>query len=292
MKKILIVISLIIQFTSPAIAEDSSNFYINKNFWSSFNWEDAEKSKIWLDPNFQPYQTSNEMLKDGLDYHHNQLITIDGRTFNNSLVRKTNKIINPHFLTLALKNVNSSDCDTFLTKWNKSFGNNGGMIDNSHFLMENFPYNERTWQWDVGNTRITMQCISMGSNEKKNVSFKYQPIEPDNKIDPPIHLNCSRKYMMSEDNSKQWVNAQPLAISILPSKKTVTNSDMVFFGKVESYSNSNIEFTIQFGDFTHKYLVSRIDGTLTGNLIDNESRLSQARFEGICETRIPNVRKF
>lgn len=278
--------------SSLAFGESLSSLYLNKAYWESFNWQKHNQSSVWNDPGFKPYRDSTD-ITNGKNYHHNQFLDIEGKPFHATLVRYTNKLSNENATILSPKDSSKGSCDKQLSTWNRSFGANNGLVDNTYYEIEGYGLYEKSWQWDVGQTRITMTCLSLGKPDEDYVSITYEAIEPSNKIEQPIHLNCPRKYQMVNDGSNgEWITLQPLTFTVIPSKMVITDTSLIRAGEVESFTDSAIRFLLKTKDLELRFDVSRVDGTLTGSAIDKKSRLTDARFQGTCETRVPSARKF
>jgi hypothetical protein len=273
-------------------AQNLSQKYLDKELWANFDWRNADKTSLWVDDKFQP--NKSDITEDGQRFHHYQSIDIDGRSYNVSLVSNTRKIENSEYTTLSLKDVKEGDCETVKNRWSQVFGGDSGMINNSYYLItKGYPLIEMAYQWEAGKTRITLECGNISANDGlRYISFKYEFAEFENKMRALIHLTCSRKYSISGSQNGQWANAQSLAITVIPAKKVITDSDLIRLGDLKAISDSYIDFSISANNLNLNYQISRIDGTLTGSALDKKTGVSQARIEGSCETRVPSARKF
>lgn len=276
----------------PANAGNLSQMYLDKGVWVNFDWKNADKTLLWTDDGFQPYLS--KVTDDGQKFHHNQTIDIKGRGYNVSLVSNTNRLEYSDYTTLSLKEVKAGDCESLEREWTQVFGNHFGLVNSSYYLMtKSYGLLEKAYQWDVGKTRITLECGSVGSEGGlEYISFKYESANLDSKMEKPFHLSCSRKYLILGSKDGEWSNAQPLVITVIPAKKAITDPELVFLGELKVISDSYIEFSIDANNLSLSFQISRIDGTLTGSALDKKTGLRQAKVEGTCEARVPSTRKF
>lgn len=289
-KRLLLVI-VCLAFTEPAFSQDLGKLYFQRDYWLKFNWDAAEESTLWKNSGFAPYSSTSA---DGMNFHHNQRITIDGRSYIAALAEYTRMIVRKDFTTLALQDKALGDCEKTNQKLKQVFPNQTGPIDNTYFVVTGFPLAEVVWQWEVGPTRVTLKCSSIGSdkNAASSISIYFEAATDENKQEPPIHLSCDRSYMLTDKQAKEWSTAQPLQITVIPAEKVVTNAELLKIGKVESISGSQIDFSQVNSELNFKYSISRIDGSLIGTATGKRDGLVAANFQGKCQRRSQNERKF
>lgn len=283
-----------IAFATPVFSQDLGKFYFQKNYWTKFNWDAAEESALWIDSGFAVRYRSTDV--DGKTYQSNQKVIIDGKTYNASLIKYTLKIDRADFTEISLLDVLPGDCERTNKKLVKIFNSQSAPINNKYYQPGNgFVFDETAWQWDLGSTRATLFCKTIGYNKNKSdfehVWIRFEAATDDSKQEPPVYLNCDRSYLSAQDKNT-WVTAQPLALTVIPAKKVVANAELVQIGSLDSISGSQIKFSFKNAKGgTVEYSISRIDGTLTGTATERDQS-DVMMLKGKCERRDPNAKKF
>jgi hypothetical protein len=296
MIKTILMVAIYMVIAPSAYSQEIGKMYFQKDYWTAFNWNAAKESTIWIDAGFKSYKSSGN---NGVNYHASQRIKIDGQLFNATLAEYTNKINRADFTVLAL--INEADpmkgnalqeCDSMGNKLNKLFAGHSKPIDNKYRFLPEYYLGHIDWQWELGQTRVTLQCTYLGSDKDyKGISIIFEGANEDNNIEPPIFLNCERS-VLSDASKMTWEPAESLALKIIPKEKVVANADLYTIGKLDLISGSQLGFSMtNKNNININYMISRIDGTLTGVATEQDGR-HITDFKGTCERRNPDEKKF
>lgn len=286
-KKILIIFSLL---SVPAFSysNELASIYLDQNYWKNFDWANAEQSLLWKLPNYITEPTSE--ISNVILYRKSQSFSLDNQAFTAD-INKLNRADYPYTTTISPQQINNSSCELLNSKLVKVFGSSSEMMDNTFNFFGS--HVEKNWQWDIGNTRVTLSCGDAGESTSKYTTIRYEHLDSISKMEKPIHLNCSRRHRIVIDGHQgDWTNLKPLTISVFPYYKVITNADKYVMTTINKFSDSLINFTLKNDLIESEYSISRIDGSLSGSGKSLKQSAMQSRVEGSCEVRDPDARKF
>lgn len=284
--------------SSQALSQDLGKLFFQKNFWLTMNWGEAKASELWLDAGIKE---SNATENGELLIRHRQKLIIDGKTYMASLVERKNKISNPDFAKLSLLNskeppgkLSADECDKARINLDTILASKSTFIDNKYRpnFGPDFYLGNKAWQWEVGPTRITLECVFLGSDkEYASVDVKFEPASDDSKIAQPIFLSCQME--SSSAGKDKWMPHPPEIFKVIPKEKAVTNADLYLLADLTSISETQLEITFTGKNRSSKYSISRIDGSLTGNASAQVEQVTYYfNLKGQCEPWKPSDRKF
>lgn len=260
--------------------------YFDQKYWSGFDWVNAEKSPLWNEAGYkiEPQEFSTSPVL----YKRVKIIDIEGQPFYSSLM-KLNKGEYPFQSLISFQKTQNDSCKSMNQKLTKAFGASSEMLDNSRYYIKDIGAFEYDWQWDVGNTRVTLSCHSRGKQPDMNqvVIVAYQHLDNDSRIEKPIHLTCSQRARFL---NSEWMEADPLGITVLPHKKIITNTDRLIISPITFLNDKLIKFTFKSDDLEMTFDINRVDGSLTGTEITASD--NAVHTEGKCEVIDPTKRKF
>lgn len=94
------------------------------------------------------------------------------------------------------------------------------------------------------------------------------------------------------DPSRPWLKALPLAFTVIPNYKVITDANRLTIGHLDSISDSTLEVTIPEKDRTLVLSISRYDGTLIGTSTMGDPKGKPVKLQGSCDRHEPYDRDF
>jgi hypothetical protein len=83
-----------------------------------------------------------------------------------------------------------------------------------------------------------------------------------------------------------------MAFTVIPKYKMVTDVDRLAIGELKSISSSTIELTFDRKDAITRFSIKRVDGTLVGTVISQQTKAKIADIQGTCQRQVLGDRKF
>jgi hypothetical protein len=287
-------IAVLTTFTNFTYASNLDKLFLEKDYWAKFNWDNVEKSEIYLDNRLDIKKPENNEEKSYYEKFGD--VEINGIQFKESILKKTNLSKNERVITLAikteLKNQNNEEtCGKVIGIFEKVMGNNyefteyKSVFDNTPMLSKSKKFAE----WLNGKTNIKIQCIKLFS-DNYYVNVSYTPNLEENKVKKPIKLSCERNY--SSSGSSQLNKASAIHFTVLQEEMEIINTDNNLMGRIEEITNSFIRFSNESDEAKQTYTINRIDGTLSGTFLNIKTNKVQAVYSGTCTKRMNDERKF
>lgn len=230
------------------------DYFLNKKYWQSVNWDKFEDEKIWKDNRFE----SRDVQLDGSLNGGVQKYFKNKTSAGNDVYFSYKKIkINAqeYYAGVTSVDLESGDCNKMLETYKINFGRNPTVYDESYRSM--WDVSEKTWQWPIGNTFVTFNCLKISPHSKDMISVKYKKSIAENSYEAPVNLLCNTKFD-GKDNP-----AWPLIL--LTNKKMVINGNRVLIAKLETNdSEYKISFFPTENKFNMTFSVNRYNGQVTG----------------------------
>lgn len=277
---------------TAATSVDISKAFLDRSFWTDFDWNSAKVSDIWAEPGFGNVDMKAAPDKQGRRNQRRRELTIDGITYIATLGEHS-RSTKPDFASLEFKDRRTGDCERMFKVLDKRFSSEAGPFDNKWFASPGVIGVDRTdWQWEAGTTRVSLQCVKVPGNNVDLATAQFEGAIDASKIEGPINLLCDYDTMEAADTAHQWMKAQPFVLTAIPMYKIVTDADRVSIGQLDSMSGTTLGITIFGKDRTTSLSVSRLDGTLVGMVTSSDSKTKIAALQGSCERHDPSDRKF
>ncbi len=274
-------------------AANIEKLFLDKAYWTKFNWDKIESSEIFLDEKTESREPPDVPQK--LVVEKSKDLEIDGMSFREAIQRNTLLTKNNRKIHLLLRTgepyTTEQSCVALADLYIKNFGKKyehteyTSGVNGIQALRSGKKYHE----WTFGNTNIQVKCTEV-TRDMYFVSAIYSPNTPENRVQKPIKLDCERNFQLVGSNETK--SNTPMNITILQDEMNVLNADGNLIGKVEQLTNSYIKIVLGGEEAKLVYSISRVDGSLSGNLTRNSSNEITANFSGSCKKRVNEIRKF
>jgi hypothetical protein len=276
-----------------AHAANIEKLFLDKSYWTKFNWDKIESSEIFLDEKTESREPPEVPKK--LVYEKFRDLEIEGITFRESFERNTLLTKNNRKIHLLLKTsepiTTEQSCVSVADLYIKNFGRKYELTEYTSGVngIQALRSGKKYHEWIFGNTNIQVKCTEV-TRDMYFVSAIYSPNTPENRVQKPIKLDCERSFQLVGSNETK--SNTPMNITILQDEMNVLNADGNLIGKVEQLTNSYIKIVLGGEEAKLVYSISRLDGSLSGNLTRTSSNEITANFGGSCKKRVNEIRKF
>jgi len=222
-------------------------------------------------------------------------LEIEGMSFREAIQRNTLLTKNNRKIHLLLQTgepyTTEQSCVALADLFIKNFGKKYEMTEYTSGVngIQALRSGKKYHEWTFGNTNIQVKCTEV-TRDMYFVSAIYSPNTPENRVQKPIKLDCERSFQLVGSNETK--SNTPMNITILQDEMNVLNADGNLIGKVEQLTNSYIKIALGGEEGKLVYSISRVDGSLSGNLTRTSSNEITANFSGSCKKRVNDIRKF
>lgn len=266
----------------------------DKNMWQAMDWSSFEASKVWTASGWNEY-ISKEATRTFIKSRTVRLFDID---FTSNLSRRNDAVKTPWNLAVAAL----GSCDKAMSWATTRFGSPTASFDGSHegIFSDDTPITvtrvQRASQWDIGQTRIVVECDGIHFPIKSPddilvilLSFSHKSEQE--LIKPMFMLSCSRKITHWDGES---TDVHPLTFYVDEHWKMVRSPQKRPFAgdddrKEFSITPETISFVIKVNDMITKYSIDRLTGSMSGTATIGEYA---SRISGMCEKIEPTSKKF
>ncbi len=250
----------------------------SREHWYAFDWQNAEKSALWLQPGWIAEKSGGSAEFDQARSKPIRLGDLQA-TAQVAVNRATSP---PHdrALLMAKGGTTSAPCEKLLAWSVAAFGRSAGSRNSTQ------PYNggpnffEDSWVWwDVGTTQITFHCLALSDSNR--VKFGYFPVIYFDPLVPasgpstttpssPVFVHCHLNYNSSGQSADY-------SFSIDSINKKVYRYDGSLIDGGVNVSDTAIQFSI--GN-NLRFDIARYSGTIS--IVNTKSNHSIAT--GVCES--------
>jgi hypothetical protein len=280
--------------SSLASSANLDKLFLDKAYWTKFNWDGFEKSELYLDSRLETREPESSDAKVYFEKFGD--VELNGTEFKESIIKNTLLVKNNRKINLSFKSEqkipkDEETCGKIVSMFSKYFGSNYetteymSMFDNTPLLSKKVKYAE----WINGKSNIQIQCTQL-MRDNFHVNVIFSPNTEENKVKKPIHLSCERNYKLTANN--QTGVARAIHFTVLQDEMEVVNADNNKMGTLNEITNTYIKFTSESEDSKQSYTINRIDGGLSGTFINTKTNQVTANYNGTCEKRTIENRKF
>lgn len=250
----------------------------DKKLWETLDWNHFETSKVVMADGWNSYPITRTVRIQGFDFKAEVKIK-----FQEDNTGKTR-------LLLSATDRHVSKCEKIISWAVSQFGSPTAYTD-----VGGDPVLEQATQWDIGQSRMQVDCFSIIPQEKTSeedmnlqaVHLIFTHKSEQKPITPMFMLSCTRKLTYWNGKTEDL----PTTIyvdefwKIIRNKHTVPFAAAVITPEIISYTHEDEKSLYEFS-------IDRTTGHLSGtaNRKGNDKYLS--RFSGVCEKVDPASKKF
>jgi len=288
-----VIFSLGLITSTLAHSANIEKLLLDKNYWTKFNWDKIESSEVFLDEKIESREAPDVPKKLVVDKSRD--LEIEGMSFREAIQRNTLLTKNNRKIHLLLQTgepyTTEQSCVALADLFIKNFGKKYELTEYTSGVngIQALRSGKKYHEWTFGNTNIQVKCTEV-TRDMYFVSAIYSPNTPENRVQKPIKLDCERSFQLVGSNETK--SNTPMNITILQDEMNVLNADGNLIGKVEQLTNSYIKIALGGEEGKLVYSISRVDGSLSGNLTRTSSNEITANFSGSCKKRVNDIRKF
>jgi hypothetical protein len=275
--------------------------YLSKKYWEQMNWQQAEKSSLWLAPGWLPREG---ILAESVTSPKQRKVILFGKEFNAALNYEDKNVDYKLSSTIFGSKATKNDCIRIQKELTAIFGQpvfNDGSWMALYYSPKNFMrVVEMSYQWDIGDSRINAGCGGSETNETENQldadkflwSIYYAHQSVIKKLVPKFALRCTRKSRMNFGDREQrdlpdqvfWVDTY---------SERVTNASGQIISDTDSFQATDLEIKFkQTGEnkMVFAYVLDRVGGSLSVTIHDKQ--WVAATINGKCEKSEAIEKKF
>jgi hypothetical protein len=262
------------------------------SYWQQLDWNTAPASSIWQDRNWVSYlgkQTSAETREKI------QAFRLGGSEWQATLSRQKTGKTTPYLLTIytPADEMSKDRCDSLYHWATQHYGQPQTSMDGSYRLPASGLSPEhrtidRHYQWTLGTTRITQECVGQLSDNTANspatgyaASFlRFTPRDNTPELHPLISAKCSRTLHLNDANDIP-LRMSDFIFVMDENNGTIRRSDLVPLSVKNAAVASNLlRFSITLDKSNNDYSIERPSGRLSA--IMSISGIQAASVEGQC----------
>lgn len=280
------------------------NYLSNKNNIISIDWNNIEKSSLYLEgilEDNQPVEKSG--IWEGVDtIKKGQMILEESKLKFTVELNRSKEDSTQYKLSMTSSPVDVTTCDKGLAVLHEWYGEEKILNDTSHTIRvtdnpdkyEGFivNYETKTGQWDLGNTRITAMCrmthFPTVTTVNSSIGF-FDVIFSDKKLQkaiiPVVTISCSQNYVISGDDKIYSTEKKPDFIfkydennrHLLNQNNTQLNAEIEITDNEFKIVNVKEEEKVKL-----LFTINRVTGIFLGKLILKNSNI-KTEITGECE---------
>ncbi|TXT24729.1 MAG: hypothetical protein FD134_1390 [Gallionellaceae bacterium] len=265
----------------------------DKKLWDTLDWSRFETSKIWSASGWVDY-TGEQALDDVtiIKYHQN-IPLLDTLYLADIRRRREGAGKTPWSLSVFTVSSSTDKCDKAMSWLTARFGSPAASID--HRDKWNSATNvRRAAQWETGQTRIVVKCMSGATIEKKTdndrplvvtaLSFAHKSELL--AIKPVFMLSCSLKFFLPDGVG---VDLPQTTYYVDEYFHELYNQSKFPFASEVHIQPETISFAAKSKDGFSKYSIDRVTGSMSGTVTTGKTSF---RMSGTCEKIEPADKKF
>lgn len=290
MRKLL---ALLLAWSLPSItmaSEDIVSLIGDRQYWETFQWDEAESSAIWTLDGWEQYtgkQDSNlPIVKERTVF----LLEID---FTGRQIKENPPGKMPWGLALLSEKTSAEKCE-HLVAWSAAqFGKPTALDTSYEIAFESSPESQvvdnvqKVYEWIVGSTRIRVLCAGMVprvplpdsyASVVTLISFTHQTNEEP--LTPLFALKCAGTITALADSSTKELPPHTFIIDTYWG--TVRNLRKVPIDKESSITSDGISFVMEGDNIVVDYRIDRLTGRYDAESRSKTTQTPQSRISGEC----------
>jgi hypothetical protein len=294
MKKILCLLSLGLTCAGGTVAAAGTSLTEllgSSELWRTFDWPNAPDSQIWHNRNWVDYLGSQSDTEHRLKIQEFSLGNIEWQT---TLEARQGNKSSPWQLTVYTPATDTlvDHCDSLYTWAVHHFGAPRIAVDGSYSIpgTEGSPehrYADRHYQWDLGNTRITQECVGQSELKEGDTSrpyavsaLRFAALDTVAEIHPLISAHCTRSLRLNESGDLP-LKMSDLTFIIDENNGAIRRPDLVPIRvRTVSIGKDQVRFSIAIDKSTNDYQIDLPSGQLSATM--SVSGIRAGRVNGQC----------
>lgn len=257
-------------------------------YWRRLDWTRAPDSAAWQDHNWVNYLGKQSPTETRSRI---QAFRLEGSEWQATLGQRTDRTDSPYQLTLytPAEDPQQHRCDTLYHWATAHFGEPRIAVDGSYGMPATAAsaerrYIDRHYQWDLGNTRITQDCIGQFSQppeaDPQHVyaasSMRFSPLAETPEIHPLVNVHCSRQLRLT-DSSGLPLRMSDIAFVVDENTGSIRRPDLVPIRvRNVQVTRDQVHFTLTIDKSTNDYRIDLPSGQMSATMTVSGIRAGEA----------------